>query len=176
MLGTIGGIYGQGITGGSTGSYYGGYVPGSGTGFYGLGTGAVDQGNEDSRLPGTKKPSGPEECQTCKNRKYVDGSDEGNVSFKSPGHISPESSKAVVSAHENMHVSNARREGNKEGAELVSASVTLRTAVCPECGTPYIAGGTTRTAIKYTESNPYEQNRKLLEGSFLKGSYVDAFA
>ena len=40
------------------------------------------------------------ECQTCKNRKYVDGSNEGNVSFKTPGHISPESSGAVVMAHE----------------------------------------------------------------------------
>ena len=28
------------------------------------------------------------ECQTCKNRKYVDGSDEANVSFKSAAHVS----------------------------------------------------------------------------------------
>ena len=31
----------------------------------------------------------PVECQTCKNRKYVDGSDDPNVSFKTPGHIDP---------------------------------------------------------------------------------------
>ena len=29
------------------------------------------------------------ECQTCKNRKYVDGSNEANVSFKNAAHISP---------------------------------------------------------------------------------------
>ena len=35
---------------------------------------------------GIEDPS--EECQTCKNRKYKDGSDE-MVSFKSPQHVSP---------------------------------------------------------------------------------------
>lgn len=43
--------------------------------------------------------SSPQECQTCKNRKYQDGSDE-NVSFKSASHISPASSGARVRAHE----------------------------------------------------------------------------
>ena len=46
---------------------------------------------------GIKDPS--EECQTCKNRKYQDGSDE-MVSFKSAAHISPESAAARVRAHE----------------------------------------------------------------------------
>lgn len=116
------------------------------------------------------------ECQTCKDRKYVDGSNESNVSFKSPGHISPGASKAVVSAHEQEHVSNARREGSKEGVQFISASVTLKTAACPECGSSYVAGGTTRTQIKYTESNPYDKARKTIEGSFLKGQNVDLVA
>ena len=29
----------------------------------------------------------PVECQTCKNREYVDGSNEPDVSFKTPGKI-----------------------------------------------------------------------------------------
>lgn len=143
-----------------------GYIPGS--------MGRTDDvgktGNRDSRV------NGSEECQTCKNRKYVDGSNEADVSFKTPTHISPENSAAMVMSHEQMHVSNARQKDAEEDAELVSASVRIRTAVCPECGTTYVAGGVTNTTIKYTESNPYEKNRKLLEGSFLKGQYIDAYA
>jgi hypothetical protein len=48
--------------------------------------------------------------------------------------------------------------------------------VCPECGTPFVAGGTTRTTMQYNESNPYESSRKSLEGSFLKGMNFDAVA
>lgn len=115
------------------------------------------------------------ECQTCKNRKYVDGSDEGNVSFKTPGHISPQASKSVVAAHEQEHVSNAVSEGKEPGKELISATVSLKMAVCPECGSSYVAGGTTNTTMKYS-SNPYDQGRKTIEGSFLKGQNVDLVA
>lgn len=124
----------------------------------------------------TTEKSKPAECQTCKDRRYVDGSNEGNVSFKSPGHISPGSSRAVVSAHEQEHVSNARAEGSKEGAQLVSANVRLSSAVCPECGSSYIAGGTTTTQIKYNVSNPYDRARKTIEGSLLKGQNIDLAA
>lgn len=106
----------------------------------------------------SEKPVSPEECETCKRRTYVDGSNEGNVSFKTPGHISPEASASVVKAHEYEHVSNAIREGNKPGAELLNVSVSLRTAICPECGTVYVAGGETRTSIRRSaEQNAYEQ-------------------
>jgi hypothetical protein len=116
------------------------------------------------------------ECQTCKNRKYMDQSGDANVSFKSPAHISPSSSYAAVSAHEQEHVSNAVSEGSKPGNQLISASVTLKMSVCPECGTPYIAGGVTNTVIKYDESNPYESSRKSLEEGLLKGMNFDAVA
>ena len=112
------------------------------------------------------------ECQTCKNRKYVDGSDEGNVSFKAPGHISPEASAGMVMAHEQEHVANAVREGNKAGNELVSVSVSLKTAVCPECGRTYVAGGTTRTMIRYGDT-PYEKNRKSADYTRFAGANVD---
>lgn len=122
------------------------------------------------------KTSSKGECETCNNRRYVDGSNEGNVSFKTPGHISPESSANVVAAHEQEHVANAINEGNKEGNRLISASVSLQTAICPECGRSYVAGGVTSTTIAYNESNPYERNRKTIEGSFLKGMNVDLVA
>ena len=127
---------------------------------------------QEGRTKGLKKTKSSE-CMTCKNRKYVDGSDEGNVSFKAPGHISPGNSAAMVSAHEQQHVANARREGSKDNAKLMSATVRLKLAVCPECGTSYVAGGVTATTIKYSEENPYEKNRKGMEGDALLGNFVD---
>ena len=118
----------------------------------------------------------PSECQTCKERKYIDVSNESDVSFQSPTHISPEASFGAVAAHEQEHVSNAVAEGGKPDAKLISASVSYQMGVCPECGTAYIAGGTTRTTMQYNESNPYESSRKSLEGSLLRGRNFDAVA
>lgn len=116
------------------------------------------------------------ECQTCKNRKYVDGSNEADVSFKTPGTVKPEEAYAKVSAHERQHVSNAIAKGSKPGAKLISASVALKMSVCPECGTSYIAGGTTTTQIKYSKSNPYDKNASEAFGNLLVGNNVDAKA
>lgn len=91
------------------------------------------------------------ECETCENRKYVDGSNEGNVSFKSAQNIAPESAASRVLAHEYEHVRNAMREDQKEDAELVNVSVSLKTAICPECGKSYVSGGETRTTMRYTQ-------------------------
>ena len=92
--------------------------------------------------------TGQIECETCKNRKYQDGSDE-MVSFKAPGHISPQASVATVMAHEQQHVSNAYSKAGENNGKVVSASVTLHTSICPECGRSYVSGGVTNTAIKY---------------------------
>lgn len=116
------------------------------------------------------------ECQTCKSRKYVDGSNEADVSFKTPGHIDPGESYAKVMGHEQEHVANARQKTAGNDAELVSATVSLKLAVCPECGRTYVAGGTTNTMIKYNKDNPYDAGRKTIEGSFLRGQNVDEVA
>lgn len=118
----------------------------------------------------------PSECQTCKERKYVDVSNDAGVSFKSPTHVSPQASFSAVAAHEQQHVSNAVAEGNQQGNQLVSSSVSYKMSVCPECGTPYVAGGTTTTQIQYNVSNPYESSRKSVEGSMLRGMNFDAVA
>ena len=116
---------------------------------------------EEINLPGDGKPAeGVEEddhkCETCENRTYVDGSNENDVSFKSPGHIAPESAASRVMAHEYEHVRNAYQEDKEEGKELVSVSVSLKTAICPECGKTYVAGGETRTTMRSgVEENPY---------------------
>ena len=101
-----------------------------------------------------------EECKTCKNRKYKDGSNE-MVSFKSPQHVSPENAASAVRAHEQEHVSNAYKKAAKDNGKVVSASVPIHTGVCPECGRSYVSGGTTHTQIKYyNEDNPYQQDLK----------------
>lgn len=135
----------------------------------------VTPANTDNTVDSSSKVQ-PVECQTCKERKYVDGSNDPDVSFKTPGHISPEASYAKVSSHEREHVANAIAEGSKPNAQLVSSTVTLKMGVCPECGRSYVAGGLTKTQIRYTESNPYEKNRKQFEGSVLAGANIDASA
>ncbi len=85
------------------------------------------------------------ECQTCKERKYQDGSDDPGVSFKSPAHIDPDMAGAMVRGHENEHVVRERAKADQEDRKVVSQSVTYHTAICPECGRVYVSGGTTRT-------------------------------
>lgn len=136
--------------------------------------GFVTPVNADNTIANSGKVA-PVECQTCKNRRYQDGSDE-MVSFKTPGKISPGESYAKVRSHEQEHVTNAVAEGNKPGKELVSASVSLKTAICPECGRSYIAGGTTRTVMKTYGSDPYSKNQKSFEQEAAKGNNIDAVA
>ena len=115
----------------------------------------------------------PIECQTCKARKYQDGSNENNVSFKAPGHIDPSDSYARVMGHEQEHVANARKKTIGGDADLLSASVSLQIGICPECGRTYVSGGTTTTQIAYNETNPHEKGQKTIEGSFLSGQNID---
>ncbi len=135
-------------------------------------TGSVSADQIEASGRRTEKADKKGECQTCKERKYVDGSNEGNVSFKAPGHIAPEASAGAVMSHEKEHVANARREGNKPGNELISATVSIKTAICPECGRSYVAGGTTRTMIKYGNSD-YDKNKKAADLDALLGANVD---
>ena len=121
----------------------------------------VTPANTDNTVDSSGKVR-PVECQTCKNRRYQDGSNE-MVSFKSPGKIRPEEAYAKVMGHEQEHVANARAEGSKQNKELVSATVSLKTAICPECGRSYIAGGTTTTMMKTYSDDSYGKNQKSFE-------------
>lgn len=113
------------------------------------------------------------ECQTCKNRKYRDGSAE-NVSFKSASHISPNAAAGAVRAHEGEHVSNAYTKAAQGSGKVINASVSIHTSICPECGRTYVSGGTTNTTIKYTnEENPYVKNLKAQQADALKGQFID---
>lgn len=114
------------------------------------------------------------ECQTCKNRKQVDGSDEANVSFKSAAHVSPQAASSAVRAHEGQHVSNAYSKASEKNGRVILASVQIHTSICPECGRSYVSGGVTNTQIKYyNESNPYQKDLKVTDGIKARGDHVD---
>ena len=137
--------------------------------------GSLSPEEAKKKLNGRK--STPEECETCKNRKYRDGSDE-MVSFKAAGHIAPESAAAVVMGHEQEHVSTAYQKAEKGNGEVVRASVQLKTAICPECGRTYISGGETNTQIRYyNEDNPYQKDMKESDAdNKYRGANVDISA
>ena len=128
-------------------------------------------GEETRVAPGRK--SSPAECETCKNRKYQDGSDE-MVSFKTAQHMDPAEAATRVRAHEQEHVANAYDKAAQKNGKVLQASVSIHTAICPECGTTYVSGGTTSTKIKYSnEDNPYQKDRKAQHAEALRGANVD---
>ena len=156
---------------------------GAGVAMTGLGSGqAAGSTDKAKAAAGTSddtqvKPgyrSSPAECETCRTRKYKDGSDE-NVSFKSAQHISPNQAGAAVRAHEGEHVANAYKKAAEEGGRVISAGVSIELAVCPECGRSYVAGGLTRSVISHPsdEKNPYTQNAKGIINAVGSGAYAD---
>lgn len=127
-------------------------------------------------LKGADQKSSPEECETCRRRKYQDGSDE-NVSYKAAAHISPGAAASAVRAHEGEHVANAYSKAAQKNGKVISAAVSIHTAICPECGRTYVSGGTTNTMVKYpNESNPYQKERKSQDSLRFSGANIDYVA
>lgn len=117
-------------------------------------TQAAGMPTEDEPMVGAEsaqKAAEEGECQTCKERKYQDGSNDPGVSFKTPSHIAPEMAGAAVRGHEMEHVVREQAKAQREGRRVINQSVSIHTAICPECGKAYISGGTTRTT---TASQP----------------------
>lgn len=111
-------------------------------------TSVLEQAENALGIPGAKSPREvmeEGECQTCKERKYQDGSDDPGVSFKTAQHIAPELAAAEVRGHEMEHVVREQASAQRQDRRVVSQSVTYHTAICPECGKAYVSGGTTRT-------------------------------
>lgn len=96
----------------------------------------------------TKRVNDTGQCQTCKERKYQDGSDDPGVSYKTPTRISSDQAAAAVRGHEMEHVNRERAKAVQEDRKVVSQSVTYHSAICPECGKVYVSGGTTRTVTR----------------------------
>jgi hypothetical protein len=120
------------------------------------------------------KKIGAIECTTCQNRRYVDGSNDPGVSFKTPEHVSPEGSGAAVRAHEQEHVSREGAKAQAEGRKVVAQSVQIFTDVCPECGRSYVSGGKTTTTTKADNKNKdffMDSMRKFFGKHY--GKYID---
>lgn len=115
------------------------------------------------------------ECSTCENRKYQDVSDDSSVSFQTPTKINPDSAEAAVRSHENEHVTANQAKAAADGNEIVSQSVSIQHAVCPECGDNVVTGGLTKTVIK---SNSYEQKFSvgLSDSSQVRGKSLNIVA
>lgn len=92
----------------------------------------------------SKKRSGEMECQTCKSRRYVDGSDDEGVSFQTPQYVSPEQSASAVISHEREHYNRETSSAKMNNEEILSASISVSRKTCPECGKMYVSGGLTR--------------------------------
>lgn len=103
----------------------------------------TQQTSQGEKLKDVLKPKG--ECQTCKNRKYQDESDDSGVSFQTPTHVAPSSAGSAVVSHELEHVYRERLKADGESARVVSQSVMIHTSICPECHRTYVSGGTTTT-------------------------------
>lgn len=141
-------------------------------------SGAKSTGEQTSSVGSSQeaklmKKLGVIECSTCRNRKYVDGSSDPGVSFKAPTHVSAGSSGAAVMAHEQEHVSREGAKAQVEGRKVVSQSVQVFMAVCPECGRAYTSGGKTTTITKADNKSDYFMNNmKIFFGKYY-GKYID---
>ena len=168
------GSYGYGLNNGYGGAYSAAVSAGAPVSAAPEAGKAIVNPGEDTTVHPGKRVS-PAECQTCKERKYKDGSDECDVSFQTAQHIDPSAAGARVRAHEGEHVSNAYQKAAKNGGKVLQASVAIHTAVCPECGRVYVSGGTTTTKIQYkNEDNPYTKNMKNRDKGLLSGMNFEA--
>lgn len=110
--------------------------------------------NLQKRLDRMKSEEDNGECETCKNRKYQDESDDPSVSFQTASKISKGGAEAAVRSHEYEHVNHNQAKADREGKEIVYQSVIIKHGICPECGDTYVAGGETTTV---TRSKPQAQ-------------------
>ncbi|MCL1828441.1 MAG: hypothetical protein FWG32_02980 [Oscillospiraceae bacterium] len=101
---------------------------------------------------------GPETCSACESRKYADRSGDGSVSYQAPTHIGRNAAAAAVAAHEGEHVNHERAKAEKDGRRIVSQSVSIHTAICPECGRTYISGGETKTVTASGKGSDKQEN------------------
>ncbi len=115
------------------------------------------------------------ECQTCKNRRYQDQSDDSGVSFQTASHIDPSAAYSAVRSHENEHVARNKTQAEQHGQKIAYQTVTINRAICPECGRSYVSGGVTHTVTKADNSAKYTVGNIKLEKDPV-GSIVNVVA
>lgn len=114
------------------------------------------------------------ECETCKNRKYQDESDDPGVSFKTASKVGAGSAEAAVRGHEYEHVNRNQAKAEREGKEIVYQSVVIKRAICPECGKSYVSGGETKTVTREKRDERFDVG--LLDKTEELGKLFDAVA
>jgi len=133
------------------------------------GAAAIEPSAEKTGMDKLKR----KECQSCKSRKYQDGSSDPGVSFKTPTHVSPENAASAVRGHEQEHVVREQAKAKREDRKVVSQKVEIHYAVCQECGKPYVSGGKTTTVTKGESKANNFNNQKPNQGP---GQIIDRTA
>ena len=85
------------------------------------------------------------ECKTCSSRRYVDKSSDASVSYQTPTKLNPSTAAMAVASHEREHIVNQRAAAERGDRDIVSQTITINYAVCPECNIMYPSGGVART-------------------------------
>jgi hypothetical protein len=75
-------------------------------------------------------------------------SNDSGVSFQSPTKLTPGQAAGAVPAHEREHQTREAARAKEEGREVISHTISIFTAICPECGRVYVSGGETRTLTR----------------------------
>lgn len=114
-----------------------------------------DDKENDEKAADMKRRFDSFECQTCKNRRYQDQSDDSGVSFQTASHIDPSAAYSAVRSHENEHVARNKTQAEQHGQKIAYQTVTINRAICPECGRSYVSGGVTHTVTKADNSAKY---------------------
>lgn len=114
-----------------------------------------DDKENDQKTADMKRRFDSFECQTCKNRRYQDQSDDSGVSFQTASHIDPSAAYSAVRSHENEHVARNKTQAEQHGQKIAYQTVTINRAICPECGRSYVSGGVTHTVTKADNSAKY---------------------
>lgn len=89
--------------------------------------------------------------------------------MKAPTKLGPGEAASRVTAHEQEHVVREQAKAKTEGRKIVSQTVQIQTAVCPECGRVYVSGGVTKTVSKTETKAELRDNSKI-------GKLIDTYA
>ncbi|MCL2108318.1 MAG: hypothetical protein FWH20_03120 [Oscillospiraceae bacterium] len=92
------------------------------------------------------------ECETCKNRRYQDQSNDSAVSLQQATKLNPKEAAHKVRAHEMEHIRREQYQANSDGNRVITQSVRIKSAICPECGENYVSGGEAISHIRYSDA------------------------
>ena len=105
----------------------------------------VDESKKSHGKDGFEKAPPDCQCETCKNRRYQDVSNDRGVSCQNPTKMDPTKARSAVMSHEMEHVRREQMSAKSDDRIVVSQSVRIKNDICNECGRMYVSGGQTLT-------------------------------